>query len=740
MQEREIHLRDYFRVVVKRRNSVLTFFAIVFVVVLLATLSATPIYMATTKVMIEKNMSANIPTMNYYYFAYDPDFYETQHQLIRSTSVAQKVVKILSLERDYERYMKDSGAGFNVISGTFRWFRNLFSVFTSVSGISRAQNSRENSAEDNPDELLARADNLARMISASLVVSPIKNSKMVNISYMSTNPELAALIVNTVAKAYMEEILDMKMNSSRLAMQWLTQKADEERVKLEQSENALQEYMRKNDIVTLENRLALVPEKLSEVANRIATAETKRKELESLYNKVKDLSRSPAEAETIPAIASDPTIQSLRAQIIKSEQNIAEIAKKFGAKHPVMITAQEDLKGLREKKEQEIRRAVETIKNEYDLAKANEDNFRRLASQTKSETLNLSERFIQYEALKRETETNKQVFDAIIKKIKEQSITQDVQTIDVWVVEKAEVPTSAAKPRKAFNMLVGLLIGLFGGIGMAFFIEYLDNTVKSPDEAEKRLKVPVLGVVTLMKPGETTIDEIVMKEPRSAFAESYKAIRTAVMLSSASGPPRNILITSISPEEGKTVTSTNLALTIAHSDRSVLLVDGDLRKPRVHKIFGIENTKGLSTYLAGASDSNIITEGVAPNLSIIPSGPIPPNPSELLGSGRMQDLIALLNSRFDVVIWDSAPLLTVTDSLILSKTLDCTILVAKAGKTTYESLSRGLKSLKDLDSRVLGIVINALDIKKTDYYYQNYYHYYYADRDNPDKKDAPGAG
>jgi capsular exopolysaccharide synthesis family protein len=220
-----------------------------------------------------------------------------------------------------------------------------------------------------------------------------------------------------------------------------------------------------------------------------------------------------------------------------------------------------------------------------------------------------------------------------------------------------------------------------------------------------------------------------LKEPQSVFAESYKVLRTAILLSSAVTPPKNILVTSVSPGEGKTVTSVNLAMTIAQASHSVLLVDSDLRKPRVHKIFGLHNSKGLSTYLAGASDIDIICNGVVPNLSIIPSGPVPPNPSELLSSGRMYDLIRALNEKFDFIIWDAAPLLTVTDSLILSKILDGTIIVTKAGQTAYDSVSRALKSLSDIESHFLGIVINGLDVRKNDYY-ARYYHYGYGDQDS----------
>jgi succinoglycan biosynthesis transport protein ExoP len=281
---------------------------------------------------------------------------------------------------------------------------------------------------------------------------------------------------------------------------------------------------------------------------------------------------------------------------------------------------------------------------------------------------------------------------------------------------------------------MGLLVGLLGGIGLAFFVEYLDNTIKSVEDAEARLGVPVLGVVTLLKEKEKSMDQIVRNEPQSAFAESYKSLRTAILLSSAVNPPKNILITSISSGEGKTVTSVNLAMTIAQAEHKVLLVDGDLRKPRIHKIFGTDNSKGLSTYLAGASDTDIIRPTSISNLNVIPSGPIPPNPSELLSSGKMSDLLQRLNERYDIVIWDSAPLLTVTDSLILSKVLDGTIIITRAGETTYEGVSRAIKSLRDIEAHFIGIVINALEITRSDYYYHQYYSYSYGKQEAPKQR------
>ena len=340
----------------------------------------------------------------------------------------------------------------------------------------------------------------------------------------------------------------------------------------------------------------------------------------------------------------------------------------------------------------------------------------------------------------REVDTNRQLYDALIKKMKEESVTEQVQTVNVWVVEKAEKPSSPIKPRKVMNVLLSIIVGLFGGIGLAFFFEYLDNTIKGHEDAELRLGIPVLGTVPLLETKNETIEDIILKEPQSVYAESYKTIRTGILLSYASKPPQNILVTSMGPAEGKTVTSVNLAITIARSGYSVLLIDSDLRKPRIHSIFRLNNLSGLSTYLAGASpDIDTIYKNPVNNLTVIPAGPVPPNPSELLGSGRMNDLMDILNQRFDLIVWDSPPLMSVTDGLILSKILDGTIIVAKSGKTTYDIVARGIKLLRgrresDSDSHILGLVINAFDVKKADQYYYSYYNYYPSDKEQSNER------
>lgn len=701
MDIKELHLKDYIKIIKKRRRFVFTFFVVVFVIGLVATLATTPIYKATASLLIEKNERGGSLMPNFgLVMSYDPDFVETQYQLIKSTAVARKVVDLLAQDPTFNKYY---GKTLKATTGT---------------------------KDTNYDEV-------AKAVRGGIVVTPIKNTKIVDVSFMAETPELAEIIANTIAKAYIEVLLELSMSSSQYTLEWMSKKAEEEKEKLEKSERALQQYMKGQNFVAVEDKVAVVPQKLAEINSQLIKAETKRKEAESLYNKVRGVSDNLDEAETISAVASDMTVQSLRQQILKAEQNTMELSQKYGAKHPAMARANEDLKVLKAKREKEIRRVIETIKKEYEIARSNESGARGMLASTNAEALAVNDKLIEYKVLSRDVETNRQLYDALIKKIKEQSIIEQVRSANVLLVEKAEKSDTPVTPRTARNLFVALIMGLIGGIGMAFFVEYLDQTIKNPEEAETKLGISVLGMIPLIETTEYPIEKLVEKQPLSPFTENYKAIRTALLLSAADQPPKRILITSAQPGEGKTVTAINLATAIAQSEYKVLLIDADLRKPRIHKALGLHNTKGLSTYLAGASDMEIIQPGPVPNLSVIPSGPVPPNPSELLSSNRLNFMIRALSEEYDILIFDSAPLLSVTDALILSKVLDGTVIVAKAGKTVYDDVKRALKSLSDLNAHTLGVVINAFDTKKNEYYYR-YYNYYYSDEKKShsrDKKD-----
>lgn len=724
MEEQEIHLRDYLRIIDKRRYTVFTFFLITFAVVLVGTFTATPIYVSSAKVLIEKNAPENL-LGRYAYDTYDPDFLETQYQIIKSFKVAQKVVRILDLEDTYDSYFP-ADADQGMLTGLVDWFKGFVKTLLHATGLDKTSffNSTEVEKEGLGDNqaYLSKADMIAAMVSGGLEVSPVGNSRVVTISFQSESPELTSLIVNSAAKAYMEEIQEIKASASGQSIKWMTEKAKEERATLAESEQALQEYSKAKNIVTIEDRVTIIPQKLADFSQQLTRAETKRKELETLLSKIRTVfAVERGDLETISVIASSPAVKSFREQIVRAEQNIIEISKKYGHKHPVMIRARSDLVVLGEKKSQEIKRVIESIKNEYELARANEENIRKMLARTKDEAIRLNEKFIQYGILKREVESNRLLYEALIRRVKEQDATEQNQTVTIWMVEEAKTPRYPAKPRKKLNILLGIIVGLFGGVGLAFFIEYLDNTIKSPDETETKLGVTVLGLIEKFEGKDgAVIEQAIHADSLSSFAEGYKAIRSAVLLSSADKPPKTILVTSMSVQEGKTITAANLAETIAQVGYKVVLVDADMRRPSINKFFSIDNYKGLSTALCGISDKDIITELPDRNLSLIPSGPIPPNPSELLSSARMADLLSSL-AHFDFVIIDSPPLLTVTDGLILHKMVEGTIVVARAEKTTYEACGKGLKLLNEINPHVLGVVINALDMRKSKYYDYGYY-------------------
>ncbi len=721
INEQEIHLRDYIRVLKKRKKIIITFATITIAVVVLATLAATPYYQASVQVLIERNYDPELSGRMY--VPYDPEFLETQFNIIKSRNVIDRVVKKLKLDTAYRQYFIKEDRR-SVLASVLSWIKETVkSVLPSDRG--KAQGGKESllAAQVEPP---SDADIIAEMIQARLSAKPVPNTKIVTISYLDENPVLASLIVNTIAEAYMDEMLDIKMNASRYSIKWMTIKAEEEKKKLEASEKALQAYTREHDIVTVEDKLAVIPQKLKEFSSQLSKAQAKRKEVEELYRQIQQAGNDTAALESIPIFTVNQTLQSLRDQILKADQHIAELSKKYGPKHPLMIKAVEDREVLLREKEKEIRRIVQATEMNYRLAKSTEENLKELLEQAKQELINLKGRMIQYDILKREADTNRALYDALIKRIKQQSVSEQTQTVNIWVVKKAEVPVAPAKPRKMRNLMLAVVLGLFGGIGMAFFVEYLDNTVKSVDEVEGKAGLPVLAVVADVKKDKESIDRQMIDHPKGPVAESFRALRSQLMLSSADHPPRSILVSSMVEGEGKTAIVVNLATALSEANRSVLAIDCDMRKPRLHKAFDVPNDRGLSSYLAGeAGERDVIQKVHDGRIDIMPCGPVPPNPAELLASNRMEELVKVMKEQYDFVLFDSSPILSATDSQILSRLAEGTILVIRAGETTFDQLQGGLRLFRSVNANILGIVLNGVDQGKDYlYYYYGYYSYY----------------
>ena len=730
--EEEINLREYFLIVRKRKFVVLSVLTVVFLLTIISTFSKVPIYNSSTEVLIERNRGAS-GLENTYYSSYDPEFLSTQSAIITSLKVARRVVDNQKLATTYRKYFlkeaeETSSILASVKNGIKSGIRGSLGQMAALVRSPAPDGGVTNEAATLQTEPLSDEDIIALMVQGSLSVEPMKDSKIVRITCEHESPIIAKLVADAVTKAYMDEILDMKLTTSRYALQWMTAKAEEERKKLEDSERVMQQYMRENDLVTVENRLAIAPQKLSEFSTRLSQAQTDRKALEDVMKQISSAGSNINLLENIPVFAENGVLKSLRETIFKSRQNLTELSKKYGEKHPLMIKANDELRQLLSQQQAEVNRVIATTRNSFELAKSQEESLQELLDSTKKELLNLNEKFIQFSIMKRDVDSNRVVYEALTANIKKEGVTEQAQSVNVWVIRDAYLPGGPSKPNKKRSLMIGLILGLMGGIGCAFLIEYLDNTVKSEKDLETRYGLTVLGTVEQVKEKGASIESFILKKPLSPLAESYRLIRTGLLLSSAEHPPRTILITSMGPQEGKTSTTINIARVLSQGNKKVLVIDCDLRRPRVHSVFAMQNDKGLSNFLTGNTQDNIIHKIPGEDLFVISSGTIPPNPAELVSSRKMKSFVEKMAENFDFVLIDSPPIQSVTDSLALTRLVDGTIVVVRAGKTTYEMLQSGLKKLRDVQCPLLGCVLNGQ--KKSDVtgsYYYGYTTYYAKD-------------
>jgi len=405
------------------------------------------------------------------------------------------------------------------------------------------------------------------------------------------------------------------------------------------------------------------------------------------------------------------------------------MSNRYKPKHPKMIRLQSQLVEMRQQISDEVRKIITSIETEYKVAKAREKSLGESLAQQKKDALELNRKAIEYGALQREADSNRQLYEILLNRVKETSLTTELRSSNIRILDAAEVPIHPIRPRKKLNIVLAAIVGLLLGSGLAFFQEYLDNTIKTPDDVESYLGVPFLGFVSSFKTGDGykgSSELITVESPKSNVAEGFKQIRTNVIFA-ASDPTNNaFLFTSALPAEGKTLVCANLAVAMSQMGKNVLLIDGDLRRPRLHELFFLENTEGLTNVLIGSTEpSEVIADTHVPGLKIVTCGPIPPNPSELLASERSQMFIRYVKGSYDVVLVDSPPVLTVTDPTIMASILDGAILVTKAGETPIEPLMRSLKQLREANARIMGVVLNSVSLRKDSYHYYQYYQYYY---------------
>lgn len=735
--QEKIDLRDYLRVFLKRRWTVITVFAVTVLTVAIHAFTATPVYKATTRLIIDKE-NPNVVSIQEVMAvdASGTDYYQTQYKIIESRSVAREVIRRLNLldNEEFSPRPKDtllSKLKTSMVETASSTVETIASLF------------RREKAPGEPSE---QEDAENRVISAFLEridVSPIRNSRLVDVSFEAKDPVLAGKIVNTLAAAYIDQNLETKLRAVQDAVRWLQTRIEEERKKVEKAEQALLKYKEQHDIVTdfSSDVEKVTAQKLAQLNTQVVEAESKRVEAETRYQQAAAMSGSPEMLDSVPEVLNNDLIRQIKSMEVDLYKRMSELSKKYGEQHPQMIAIESELKTLQKRKAQEITRVINSLRNEYKVAEAKEKSLKAALEKQKKESLDLNQKAIQYTVLSREAESAKQMYDLLIKRFKETSLTEDMRTGNIRIIDRAEVPKSPVRPKKMFNILLAVILGIVAGTGLAFFFEYLDNTLKLPEDIQKYLRVPYLGPVPAMaldgKPESKEQPELVtLHSPKSTASEAYRGIRTSVLFSSAEKPPQVLLISSAAPQEGKTSTALNLAITMAQSGGKVILLDGDMRKPSLHKVFGFPKEKGLSSVLVGnCLFQDVLLNTPVPNLDMIPCGPIPPNPSEILGSPRMAHLLEELRKSYDRVIIDTPPITAVTDAAVLGRMVDGAVVVVRAGATPREIVRNGLIQLQAVSSPILGVVLNGVDMNRDGSYYYQYYYYYYGE-DGSKKKRA----
>jgi capsular exopolysaccharide synthesis family protein len=697
------YLRIYWDIISKRRWTIISAAFIVTLLVAIASFKMTPIYEATVRLDIEAD-TPQIQSLNDLYrdsgTANDEDFIGTQIQVIEGASLA-------------ERTIEHSG-----LLNNPKW----------VAAIRQSGNPLSSEFGNSPDELV-------ESFRRCLHVQKVRDSHVVNVSFESADPHLSAKVANSLADDFIENNFRQKYDATRQASGWMEQQLDELKAKVEKSQQALVDYERQNAIVNINDKESVVEQRMADLSRDLTNAQNDRLQKESVYEAVR------SDESQVASVAQNDLLQHLEEKYADLKSQYVDALEQSGPKHPKAERLQSQVDEIQSMIERERKRIVEGMRNDYMAALGRERLLAAAVAKEKVEVGALNQLLIQHNLLKREAETNEQLFDNLQQRLKDATVSAGLRATNVHVIDPAKPPRLPVRPQKVRNILIGLMVGLVLGVALAFVREAVDTSIKSIDEAERLANAPALAVVPLARdarrrptapvPGNNgkssaTQGLALLSHPSSAVAESFRTLLTSVVLSTAPQPPQVLLMTSSTAGEGKTVTSLNLAIALAQRGEPTLLIDADLRHPSIGKSLNLVNGTGLATYLTGAHDIDTALRDFppVPTLWAMPAGPTPPNPAQLLSSSAMESMLRELRKRFKFVVIDSPPVLPVTDAMILSTLADGVVFVIESGVTVRGAVTRARKILQNVGANVLGIVLNKVDVRHNGYY-ADYGSYYY---------------
>jgi len=678
--------------------------------------------------------------------------YNTQLKLLKSVSLVDQVVRNLNLLARPE-----FGAGATPARGLTQSVKYLITLKWLF---------KRKTPEKTEGPLLP-ADpylGLANSLLSGIEVKPIRETKLVEVSFTSSSPAFAAEFINALAKEFINFSIEKRYSTTQQASNFLDEKIADLRDEIGAKERELQRYGQEKDILFLSESESQAVSAFATLNGAYNQARLDRINAEAEYRELRNL-----EGDAVPQFISDPAIQELKTEYTRLRAEYEEKRGQMKADHPEMMRIQARLNSLKD----EINKAADAAQAKYKAALNREGSIRGTLDRQRSDVAKMNSNAIFYNNLKIEVESKRKQLNTITEKRDETRLSAQLRGLNssnISIIDRAEVPKRPISPNKRKNLLMALLVGLFGGVGLCFLFDYLDDTLKRPDDIERLVNLPSLGVIPFLPPEglkkskgyssyyrhlsgysradpekEHTLPEVKEIElinhldPDFPLAEDYRTVRTSILLSHAEKPPKSIVFTSAMAQEGKTSTVANMAISFSQLWERVLVVDVDLRKPRLHRLFRVRNISGLTGYLTGKiALKDIIQKTFIDNIWLVPSGPIPPNPAELLNSKRMNNLIDEVMQVFDVILIDSPPVLAVTDTLIVSSIAESTVLVARSGKTRRKAFVAAVEELKRARAKIIGVVLNGVDLGKEGSYYSKYYgHYRYGVYGNEEQETFP---
>jgi succinoglycan biosynthesis transport protein ExoP len=729
-------LRDYLRVLIKRKWIVLGSMGIIFGASLIATLRTTPIYDAVGSIALNKPdpiMQGLRDATNSGADYYDPTDLDTEVRILRSDLLALQVIKQLNLDQLPE------------FGGT---------------GVKRSSSLELTTDALQPDS--TKANSLLAGFKGSLRVMLEPNTRIIDIHYLSPDKQLAAKVVNTLASTYIEQNFKTRFESTMQASDWLSKQLVDLQMKVETSQEKLVKYQKDHQILGIDDKQNITTAKLDELNKELTTAESERMQKESVYRLAQAGDTESATAVGA-GVSQDKTSESTSALLEKlQEQNAdlkvqaAQLSTQFGPAYPKLAQLNNQIQEIDSQLQIEMKKVAGRLRGDYLAASQRESMLHAAFEAQKQQQNKLNESAIEYSFLKRDFESNRTLYEGLLQKLKEAGVSAGLRSNNIRQVDMARTPGGPTEPNIPRNLGFGFCLGLTTGIGLAFLLEGIDNTVRTPEQAQAISGLPSLGMIPLgsrnnseaasrgltVAASKEAVELITQSRPQSQMSEAYRALRTSLLLTSVGAPPKIILITSALPQEGKTTTSVNTATVLAQKGTRVLLIDADLRRPSIHKALGLGPKSGLSNVLTGGVSlpDAICRSSAMPNLFVLPAGTPPPNPAELLASSQMVEVLAELRQHYDHIVLDTPPTLSVTDAVVLSTRADAVVLVIRCGQTTKPALRRSREILAQVNARVAGVLLNAVDLDSPDYYYyyeyQGKYGHRYYDEDMESETDS----